>query len=94
MSIAIVPTLARAPIAATPGEATIRETSAPAGARVGEDFASILLGLPVSLAEVPSPTSQEGNRLEVDSLLLRLPLALSAIVWLLPNAVGPLAPSS
>lgn len=75
MSIAIVPTLARAPIAATPGEATIRETSAPAGARVGEDFASILLGLPVSLAEVPSPTSQEGNRLEVDSLLLRLPLA-------------------
>lgn len=75
MSIAIVPTLARAPIAATPGEATIRETSAPAGARVGGDFASILLGLPVSLAEVPSPTSQEGNRLEVDSLLLRLPLA-------------------
>ncbi len=75
MSIAIVPTLARAPIAATPAEATIRETSAPAGARVGGDFASILLGLPVSLAEVPSPTSQEGNRLEVDSLLLRLPLA-------------------
>ena len=75
MSIAIVPTLARAPIAATPGEATIRETSAPAGARVGGDFASILLGLPLSVAEVPSPASQEGNRLEVDSLLLRLPLA-------------------
>ncbi len=75
MSIAIVPTLARAPIAATPGEATIRETSAPAGTRVGGDFASILLGLPLSVAEVPSPASQEGNRLEVDSLLLRLPLA-------------------
>ncbi len=75
MSIAIVPTLARAPIAATPGEATIRETSAPAGARVGGDFASILLALPLSVAEVPSPASQEGNRLEVDSLLLRLPLA-------------------
>lgn len=75
MSIAIVSTFARAPTAATPAETTTREASTPAGAGSGADFASILLGLPVSGAAVPSPATEESNRLDVDSILLRLPLA-------------------
>ena len=58
MTIAIVPTLAKSPMLATPPEGMASSAAAVPAANTSADFASILLGLPIAVSK-PTPDQEE-----------------------------------